>query len=62
MLALTGQVVARAQASGDLRPDLVPEDVPALVCGLGRAVRSEVERPTLSWERFLEIVLAGLRA
>ena len=62
MPALTGQVVARAQASGDLRPDLVPEDVPALVCGLGRAVRSEVERPTLSWERFLEIVLAGLRA
>ena len=62
MLALTGEVVARAQASGDLRPDLVPEDIPALVCGLGRAVRSEVERPTMSWPRFLEIMLAGLRA
>jgi AcrR family transcriptional regulator len=62
MLALTGEVVARAQASGDLRPDLVPEDIPALVCGLGRAVRSEVERPTMSWQRFLEIMLAGLRA
>ena len=62
MLALTGEVVARAQASGDLRPDLVPEDIPALVCGLGRTVRSEVERPTMSWQRFLEIMLAGLRA
>ena len=62
MLALTGEVVARAQASGDLRPDLVPEDIPALVCGLGRAVRSKVERPTMSWPRFLEIMLAGLRA
>ena len=61
MLAITGEVVARAQASGDLRPDLVAEDIPALVCGLGRAVRTEVERPTLSWERFLEIMLAGLR-
>jgi len=62
MLELTGEVLARAQASGELRADLVPEDVPALVCGLGRAVRSEVERPTMSWERFLEIMLAGLRA
>lgn len=61
MRSLTSEIVARAQASGDLRPDLVPEDVPALVCGIGRAVRSEVERPTLSWQRFLEIILAGLR-
>jgi AcrR family transcriptional regulator len=61
MLELTGEVVARAQASGELRADLVPEDVPALVCGLGRAVRSKVERPTMSWQRFLEIMLAGLR-
>lgn len=62
MLELTGDVLARAQESGELRADLVPEDVPALVCGLGRAVRSEVERPTMSWQRFLEIILAGLRA
>jgi AcrR family transcriptional regulator len=61
MPGLTAQVVARAQASGDLRADVVPEDVPAMICGLGRAVRVEVERPTLSWQRFLEIMLAGLR-
>ena len=43
-------------------PTSSPEDVPALICGLGRAVRSEVERPTMSWQRYLEIILAGLRA
>jgi AcrR family transcriptional regulator len=62
MLGLTGRVLERAQASGDVRADLVPEDIPALVCGLGRAVRSEVERPTMSWQRYLEIMLAGMRA
>ncbi len=62
MLEITGEVLRRAQESGDLRADLVPEDIPALGCGLGRAVRSEVERPTMSWQRFLEIILAGLRA
>jgi AcrR family transcriptional regulator len=62
MLRLTGEVLGRAQASGDIREDLVAEDIPALICGLGRAVRSEVERPTMSWQRYLEIMLAGMRA
>jgi AcrR family transcriptional regulator len=62
MLALTSNLVERAQASGSLRADLVAEDVPALICGLGRMVRSDAGRPTMSWERYLEIVLAGLRA
>lgn len=62
MLGHVGAVIARAQHSGDLRPDVVAEDVPALICGLGSAIRSEVERPTMSWERYLEIILAGLRS
>jgi AcrR family transcriptional regulator len=61
MLEVTRAVVDRAKEAGVVRDDLVAEDIPALICGLGRAVRSEVERPTLSWERFLEIILAGLR-
>jgi AcrR family transcriptional regulator len=59
---LTAQVVARAQASGQLRADAVPSDVPALVCGIGRAVNATDGKPTMSWERYLEIILAGLRA
>lgn len=62
MLLVTGEVVARAQASGQLRADIVAEDVPSLICGLGRAVRANDDRPAMSWERHLEIILAGLRA
>jgi AcrR family transcriptional regulator len=61
LLELTGEVVGRAQASGQLREDVVASDVPSLVCGLGRAVRAREGMPTMSWERFLEIILAGLR-
>ena len=62
MLAVTGEVVERAKASGDLRDDIVAEDVPSLICGLGRAVRAGEGRPSMSWQRYLEIILAGLRA
>ena len=62
LLELTAELVERAQASGQLRGDVVAWDVPSLVCGLGRAVRARQGMPTMSWERFLEIMLAGLRA
>ena len=62
MLTVTGEVVERAKASGQLRDDIVAEDVPSLICGLGRAVRGAEGRPAMSWERYLEIILAGLRA
>jgi len=59
---LTERVVKRAQASGQLRPDIVAWDIPALVCGIGRAIRVEPGAPAMSWERYLEIILDGLRA
>jgi AcrR family transcriptional regulator len=59
---LTGELVAQAQASGQLRDDVVASDVPSIVCGLGRAVRAREGMPVMSWERYLEIMLAGLRA
>jgi AcrR family transcriptional regulator len=62
LLELTGQVVARAQASGQLRADLVAWDVPSLVCGIGRAIRVDSGQPSMSWERYLEIILDGLRS
>jgi AcrR family transcriptional regulator len=58
---LTAQVLGRAQASGQVRADAVPTDVPALVCGIGRAVSADSGEPVMSWERYLEIILAGLR-
>ena len=54
------ELVARAQAAGSLRLDVVPADVPMLMCGIGRATRS-AGGPGMSWERYLAIVLDGLR-
>jgi AcrR family transcriptional regulator len=59
---LTGELVARAQANGRLRSDVVPEDIPALVCGIGRAVDVSSGEPTMPWDRYLQIILAGLSA
>ena len=54
-----------AQRSGDLRKDAEVEDVPMIICGLGHvseAASAGKMAPGMSWERFLAIVLDGLRA
>jgi AcrR family transcriptional regulator len=62
---LSGRLLAMAQGSGDLREDAEVEDVPMIICGLGhvtQAARAGEMAPGMSWERFLAIVLDGLRA
>jgi AcrR family transcriptional regulator len=60
---LTAELVDRAKAAGVLRGDITSDDIPSLICGLGRAVRAGAEgAPSMSWERYLEIILTGLRA
>lgn len=60
---LTGQLIKKAQASGGMRKDLIIEDVPTMICGLSAVTGSHAESmPALNWERFLEIVLEGMRA
>ena len=61
LLEIVGELIERAQAEGALRKDVVPDDVPSLICGLGRATRETEGRPSMSWERYLAIILAGLR-
>jgi AcrR family transcriptional regulator len=62
-LGLSEEVVERAHASGQLRSDIGPEDIPSLVSGVGHAVHAgDRGAPAMSWERYLEIMLAGLRA
>jgi AcrR family transcriptional regulator len=56
------ELVRRAQDVGSLRRDLVPADVPMLICGVGRATLAGSAGPTMSTRRYLEIVLDGLRA
>jgi AcrR family transcriptional regulator len=62
LIELVGELVDHAKATGELRADAEPWDVPGLICGIGRAVRSAPGSPALSWERHLEIILAGLHS
>ena len=59
---LCDRLVKRAQRSGQLRRDLVWEDIPMVACGLGSITQAAVGPATGRWPRLLEIILDGLRA
>ena len=58
MLELTARIMRRAQASGELRSDADPTDVPMMMCALAGTCRN----PKMDPERYVGIVLDGLRA
>jgi AcrR family transcriptional regulator len=58
MLDLTAEIMERAQASGELRSDAHPTDVPMMMCALAGTCRS----PKMDPERYIAIVIDGLRA
>ena len=55
------ELVERAQASGHLRRDLILDDIPMFMCGIGAATAKPHRCPN-AWERHLSIVVDGLRA
>jgi AcrR family transcriptional regulator len=60
---LTATLIAKAQRAGGMRDDAVIEDVPTLICGLGAVTAGAAgNMPELNWERYVEIMLDGLRA
>jgi AcrR family transcriptional regulator len=60
---LSRELIERAKASGSMRADFSADDVPSLMRGLARATATyDGGPPAMSWERYLEIMLAGLRA
>jgi AcrR family transcriptional regulator len=56
-----GRIMGRAQAAGVLRDDVVVDDIPMIMCGVGSATKKE-HRCAASWRRHLMILLDGLRA
>jgi hypothetical protein len=54
--------VARAQESGQLRPDAAAQDVPMLQLMIGTIIDLSRDFEPDLWRRFLSIVLRGLRA
>ncbi|MDX6553845.1 MAG: hypothetical protein QOD86_40 [Miltoncostaeaceae bacterium] len=60
--AAAAELLAKAQAAGAVRADLVMEDLPMLVFGIGAVQRVDPCMPVTTWRRHLEIVLDGIRA
>lgn len=59
---LCDRLVERAQRSGQLRSDLVWQDIPMIACGFGGIVQAAVGPGVGRWPRLVEIILDGLRA
>jgi AcrR family transcriptional regulator len=59
---LCERLVKRAQRAGELRRDLVWEDIPMIACGLGRITQATAGPAVGRWPRLVEIILDGLRA
>ncbi len=55
------ELVRRAQAAGQLREDIVLDDIPMVMCGIGMATAKPHCCPE-AWRRHLAIVIDGLRA
>ena len=64
LLELTRKVLKRAQKAGSVRKEIRAEDIPMIMCGIGTATCTPaggIAGPD-GWERFVEIILAGMRA
>jgi AcrR family transcriptional regulator len=53
------RLIERAQKAGAMRTDVVAEDIPMLLAGVGL---SRSAGPGVAWERHLAVVIDGLRA
>jgi hypothetical protein len=56
------QLLDHAKRAGDLREDLVVEDIPAMVCAIGAVAGAAIQKPGWRWDRVIAIWLDGVRA
>jgi len=56
-----GELMRRCIAAGKMRPDVVIDDIPLVMCGVGSASVMPHSMPD-AWRRHLGIVLDGMRA
>jgi AcrR family transcriptional regulator len=59
--AIAAELIRRSQAEGRMRPDVVVDDIPMLMCGVGSAT-ARPHACSEAWRRHLAILLDGLRA
>ncbi len=60
LLRLTGQLIARAQRAGTMRPDVRASDIAMLMCAVSSTMAHR--GPGFDWRRHLEFVIDMLRA
>jgi AcrR family transcriptional regulator len=58
ILELVSEIMGRAQASGELRVDADPRDVPMVMCALAGTVQSPYTDP----ERYIGLIIDGMRS
>jgi AcrR family transcriptional regulator len=58
---IAAELMRRAKEAGDMRPDVVVEDIPMVMCGVGSATSRPHPCPD-AWRRHLGILIDGLRA
>ena len=59
---LVQKLIEQAQAAGELRPDVVYEDVSVLLWTTGRVVDATRDVEPEFWQRYLALAVDGLRA
>lgn len=63
LVELSDKLMRKAQRAGEMRKDLMIEDIPTMICGLSAVTgAAEGSMPAMNWERFLELMLDGMRA
>jgi AcrR family transcriptional regulator len=60
--ALMDELIAQAKAERTIRADASPDDVGAMMCGLSQVLAMERAGAPVSGERYLALMLAGMRA
>lgn len=61
LFEIGAELIRRAQESGDVRPDATVGDIPTIMCGLGHVMSAQAAGSPMSWERYLTLMLDGLR-
>ena len=61
LFANVRELVRRAQAAGQVRADLEPQDVVLLLLANGGILRGTLESAPTAWRRFLGVFLDGCR-
>jgi AcrR family transcriptional regulator len=55
------EIIRRAQAQGTVREDFSVDDIPAVMCAVGAVMAAESRMP-MHADRFVQLILDGLRA